>query len=126
MLTEVQDSKDSSVVSFLPHGRAFVVHDNKRFIKEVLPKYFSHGTWLSFTRQLSLYGFRRINDRSCPDVGAYYHELFLRGHKGLSLHMRRVGVPPPKKCNSREGSIKPKVKLVDHRPPNFYSLTELK
>jgi hypothetical protein len=125
MLTAVQDSKDSSVVSFLPHGRAFVVHDKEQFLQEILPNYFSHGTWLSFTRQLSLYGFRRVKDKACPDFGAYYHELFLRGHKGLCLHMRRVGVPPPKNCNRRVVS-KSRIKLADDHSPNFYSFTELK
>jgi hypothetical protein len=117
MLKDVQDTQDTSVVSFLPHGRAFVVHDKTRFLQEILPKYFNHGAWHSFTRQLSLYGFRRVVRGS--DHGAYYHELFLRGHNGLCLHMRRVGVPQKQSDRRMQGNIK--TQLADHAP-NFYEL----
>jgi hypothetical protein len=45
MLEEVGDSQESRIVSFLPHGRAFMVHDVDAFVKTVLPRYF--GTLLS-------------------------------------------------------------------------------
>jgi hypothetical protein len=127
LLSDVQDSKDSSIVSFLPHGRAFIVHDKTKFMKEIIPKYFNHSAWLSFTRQLSLYGFRRSNNRFCPDYlrQAYYHELFLRGHKGVCLHMQRVGLPK-KECDRRmlNNNHKAPLPLVD-RAPNFYALDAL-
>jgi hypothetical protein len=118
MLKDVQDTPDASIVSFFPHGRAFIVHDAKILEQEILPKYFNHGSWLSFTRQLSLYGFRRVNNG--PDCGAYYHELFLRGHNGLCLHMRRVGVPH-KQLDRR---VLTKSKQIG-QTPNFYALKAL-
>jgi hypothetical protein len=112
VLADVQDTKEASIVSFLPHGRALIVHDVERFAKEILPKYFKHRAWPSFTRQLSIYGFRRVN--SSPDSGSYYHELFLRDHKGLSIHMRRVGMPQKKQLGDR--------RIYDDTAPNFYAL----
>jgi hypothetical protein len=118
MLKDVQDTPDASIVSFLPHGRAFIVHDVERFVNKILPKYVNHGVWHSFTRQLSLYGFRRV--KKGPDCGAYYHEIFLRGHNGLCLHMRRVGVPQ----KQRDRRLLTKIKQIG-QTPNFYALKAL-
>jgi hypothetical protein len=49
-----------SVISFLPHGRSWRIHDQKRFEDEILPKYFRHGRFSSFTRQVNGWGFQRI------------------------------------------------------------------
>jgi hypothetical protein len=123
MLKDVQDTQDASIVSFLPHGRAFLIHDQAKFVNEIIPKFFNHGAWLSFTRQLSLYGFRRVSNGSSPDHGAYYHELFLRGHNGLCLHMRRVGAPK-KQYGDRRFLTHKKIQRVDHAP-DFYELQAL-
>ena len=40
----------SDVVSFLPHGRAFIVRDKRLFEKRVLPMFFSHKSFNSFRR----------------------------------------------------------------------------
>jgi hypothetical protein len=104
MLEDVEETGDASIVSFLPHGRAFKVHDVEAFVQKILPRYFNQNAWHSFTRQLSLYGIQKVkNGRHV----AYYHELILRGHQGLCHHMRRVGAPK-KECDHR--------KLVNKRP----------
>jgi hypothetical protein len=130
MLEDIQDTQDASLVSFLPHGRAFIVNDVERFVKEILPRYYKHGSWLSFTRQLSLYGFRRLSTGSRSSEygakqGAYYHELFLRGHKGLCVHMRRVGVPQLQ-CDRRKlrRKLDKRQQRVD-QTPNFYAMGTL-
>jgi hypothetical protein len=90
----VDDPELACIVSFAPHGRAFIVHDTKRFCEQVLPKHFNKlGQWKSFTRQLNLYGFSRM--ATGPDAGGYYHELFLRGRPYLCPYLKRVGVTQP-------------------------------
>ena len=42
----------SSIISWLPHGRAFRIHDTGRFVKEVMTCYFYQTKMSSFTRQL--------------------------------------------------------------------------
>ncbi|KAL7560150.1 hypothetical protein ACA910_013161 [Epithemia clementina (nom. ined.)] len=80
-----------NIVSWQPHGRAFLVHDPQRFVSEVMPMFFRQTRMSSFQRQLSLYGFLRLT-RKGADHGAYYHELFLRGLPHLCRRMQRTRV----------------------------------
>jgi hypothetical protein len=77
----------SEVIDWMPHGRAFLVHRPKLFASDVLPRFFRQTKFLSFTRQLNLWGFKRITRGM--DAGAYYHELFLRGRPYMAMRMRR-------------------------------------
>merc|ERR1712226_197992 len=79
-------SEHSHIISWLPHGRAFIVRDSKLFGKVVLPTYFKTTQVKSFRKQLSLWGFKRLTRG--PDCGAYYHQLFLRGMPSLLKGMR--------------------------------------
>jgi len=64
---------NSSIVSWLPHGRAFIVRKPKEFSQKIMHRYFRQTKITSFQRQLNLYGFRRLTQG--PDTGAYYHEV---------------------------------------------------
>jgi hypothetical protein len=109
MLTEV--SKNPSLerlISFLPHGRAFKIHQPVEFEEILLREHFMGQRNVgSFSRQLNLYGFIRVK---VPDDGTeleaneskrsallagylYYHPLFLRRRSELVWYMRRVGAP---------------------------------
>ena len=101
------------VISWCPHGRAFIVKKPKVFTAEVMTKYFRQSKLTSFQRQLNLYGFRRITQGI--DAGAYYHELFLRGRSDLTFKM-----------------VRQKVKGTGHKQPtdastepNFYSMPQV-
>lgn len=89
-LLDQETSDHPDVISWLPHGRAFLVRKPKAFSSEIMPNYFRQSKLTSFQRQLNLYGFRRITQGS--DGGAYYHELFLRGRPNLCSQMTRQKV----------------------------------
>lgn len=90
MLRHITHEGDTSIVSYLAHGRAFRIDDKVRFEREILPRFFpSSGDFRSFERKLRFFGFLKI--RSGPDICALYHPLFLRGHRQLLRFMRRVG-----------------------------------
>jgi hypothetical protein len=55
--------------------------------EEILPRYFQHTKLASFSRQLYMYGFRRIVGG--PDDGAYYNTLFLRDRPHLCNTIRK-------------------------------------
>lgn len=74
----------------MPHGRAFVVKQPKLLAAQILPRFFKQTKYLSFTRQLNLWGFRRITRGM--DAGAYYHPLFLPGRPHLTMRMKRIKI----------------------------------
>mmetsp|Transcript_7586 Transcript_7586/g.9732 ORF Transcript_7586/g.9732 Transcript_7586/m.9732 type:complete len:321 (-) Transcript_7586:272-1234(-) len=81
MLMKAEAMNFSDIISFLPHGRAFIVRDKSRFERMVMPKFFAHKSFKSFRRQVNLYGFKRLRNEECST--AYYHEAFLRGRPDL-------------------------------------------
>ena len=48
-----------NVVAWLPHGYAFRIFDEARFMEEVVPMFFKQTKIRSFYRQLNLWGFKR-------------------------------------------------------------------
>lgn len=72
------------IISWQPHGRAFIIRDWSLFQQFIIPKYFPKTRKVaSLKRQFNLY-FERISKEG-PDKGAYYHEAFLRGMPELTL-----------------------------------------
>jgi len=63
----------SNILSWLPNGTAWIVIDPKKLEKVVLRKYFRHGKFTSFSRQVNGWGFARIT--SGKEKNAYYHEV---------------------------------------------------
>lgn len=98
----------SDIISWLPHGRAFRIHDSNAFVAKVNSKYFYISKINLFICRLSLYGFRNVS-RKGIDKCAYYHEMFLRDWNGLSRGI----------CIIKDRSVNLKSINVD---PNFYSM----
>lgn len=82
MLSDVDANHDSSIVSWLPDGRHFKVHDPRRFVEIVIPSAFKQKSLKSFQRQLHLYGFQRVHEgvdkgtfdiRKCTYRTVHYH-----------------------------------------------------
>lgn len=73
------------VITWLPHGKAFIIYKKKRFAAEVLPKYFKQSKFTSFTRKLNRWGFTRVTRG--PETGAYFHKFFVRDDPRLCMQM---------------------------------------
>jgi len=74
------------VIQFEANGRKWKVLDKKRMEEEVLPVNFRHNKYLSFTRSVVGWGFKRAGKAT------YYHELFIRDAPQLCLEMSRKTV----------------------------------
>lgn len=85
------DGGVADIVSWQPHGRAFLVKNASRFVREVMPKYFSMSKFSSFQRQLHMYSFNRIT-ASGRDKGAYWHPCFVRGAPEMAKKMQRTRI----------------------------------
>ncbi|KAL7494899.1 hypothetical protein ACHAWT_003454 [Skeletonema menzelii] len=100
-------------VNWLPHGRAFVIHNKDNFMKDVVPVFFNQTQIRSFNRQLHLWGFRRYrNGRS--DEQIWYHDNFLRGKPEDIKLMTRTKIKGNMAIRSEDVSV-----------PDFYDLPPL-
>ena len=70
ILDKAASDGKTDIISWLPHGRAFLVHDVDRFVSEVMSQYFNQTKYSSFQRQLHMYNFQRITFGR--DKGAYH------------------------------------------------------
>ena len=119
------DNPDPTVITWLPHGRSFIVRDKDRFVSDILPMYFASTLYKSFQRQLNMWGFQRIS--GSIDKGAYYHQLFLRGIPRLSNLMERKDSMSFKTFN--KGNVRKRKGRPFSNPelePDFYKLSRLR
>ena len=88
LLEQSSVSEHACIVSWLPHGHAFKIHDEKMFEKCVLKTHFQSSSE-SFKRQLYFYGFKKIGKRFI-DFGAYYHSQFIRDQPKLCCKILKL------------------------------------
>ncbi len=110
LLEKAEEEGLNHIVSWQPHGRAFVVHEPKKFVSQLMHRFFRQTKLTSFQRQLNLYGFCRLTKG--PDGGGYYHELFLRGRPYLTKRMIRTKI----KGTGYKAASNPECE------PDFYSM----
>ncbi|XP_004460939.1 heat shock factor protein 4 isoform X2 [Dasypus novemcinctus] len=92
----VGDPGTDHLIRWSPSGTSFLVGDQSRFAKEVLPQYFKHSNMASFVRQLNMYGFRKVVSieqggllRPERDHVEFQHASFVRGREQLLERVRR-------------------------------------
>lgn len=73
LMAVLDNDQMSDIVTWLPHGKGFIILQKKRFASEVMPLYFKHSKFTSFTRKLNRWGFTRVTRG--PESGAYYHKV---------------------------------------------------
>jgi hypothetical protein len=87
----LSDTSITDIITWLPHGRSFVIVQPEVLAEKILPKYFpesctsssnasssttSSCKYPSFTRKLNRWGFRQVTRG--PDSGAFHHKFFRR------------------------------------------------
>ena len=84
--------KFEHILSWVPHGRAWKIHDLDLFCAEVLP-IFMNGSSIrhfhGFVSLLNLWGFRQFTKLG-PDTSAFFHRDFLRGSPSLLQTMSAI------------------------------------
>jgi acylphosphatase len=56
----VNDKQNSDIISWVKKGECFEIFDYVRFSSYILPIFFKTKVFSSFTRQLNMYGFRKL------------------------------------------------------------------
>lgn len=111
-------SRQESIISWLPSGKAFKIHKPKEFANVVMPQYFNQTKYRSFQRQLYIYGFDRVKDKSSEDYGSYFHELFIRGASDLCLDMQRKKIKGTGLSNEERRKKATDLRANSKAPPN--------
>uniref|UniRef100_A0A3Q2YPJ0 Heat shock transcription factor 2 n=1 Tax=Hippocampus comes TaxID=109280 RepID=A0A3Q2YPJ0_HIPCM len=94
--TLVEDADTNELICWSQEGNSFLVLDEQRFAKEILPKFFKHNNMASFIRQLNMYGFRKVmhldqgivkQERDGPVE--FQHACFKHGQDDLLENIKR-------------------------------------
>ncbi|XP_077875607.1 heat shock factor protein 2-like isoform X2 [Ictidomys tridecemlineatus] len=94
--TFVEETHTNEFTTWSQNGQSFLVLDEQRFAKEILPKYFKHNNMASFVWQLNMYGFRKVvhtdsgivkQERDGPVE--FQHPYFKQGQDDLLENIKR-------------------------------------
>lgn len=100
----LEDSTYKEIVRWTDGGESFVVLENEKFTKTVLPKHFKHSNFASFVRQLNKYDFHKVrlnSDENAPspygpNAWEFKHPEFQEHKKDLLDNIKRK-TPAPRK-----------------------------
>lgn len=111
--TLVEEAHTNEFITWSQNGQSFLVLDEQRFAKEILPKYFKHNNMASFVRQLNMYGFRKVvhidsgvvkQERDGPVE--FQHPYFRQGQDDLLENIKRkVSASKPEENKIRQEDI---------------------
>ncbi|XP_045128627.1 heat shock factor protein-like isoform X3 [Portunus trituberculatus] len=91
----VDDAKTNDLISWTQNGRSFIIQNQAKFSRELLPQYYKHNNMASFVRQLNMYGFHKVVSadsgglRVERDEMEFAHPHFLRGQENLLENIKR-------------------------------------
>jgi hypothetical protein len=112
------DSVTASIITWLPHGRAFRVENTEQFMEKILKYHFRQSKLTSFQRQLNLYGFRRLTKGT--DAGGYYHKHFLRGKLHLASQIMRQKIKGARSTGNKQlDDVSPETDFQDMTQPKY-------
>lgn len=77
----------SQVCGWGDNNDSIVIHNMEEFAEKVLPKYFKHSKYSSFTRQLHKYDFHKTTNN--PAIGEFKHPYFLKDQPDLMVFIQR-------------------------------------
>ncbi|RKF64682.1 Transcription factor SKN7 [Erysiphe neolycopersici] len=109
----LEDATYREIVRWTDGGGSFVVLENEKFTKTVLPKHFKHSNFASFVRQLNKYDFHKVrlnNDENAPspygpNAWEFKHPEFQEHKKDLLDNIKRKAPAARKPQPSAEDQV---------------------
>jgi len=111
----LENPQDESVVRWGNEGDSFVVLENEKFTKHILPKHFKHSNFASFVRQLNKYDFHKVRHNNeeggtspyGPGAWEFKHPDFKMNNKDALDNIRRKAPAPRKAPGLGDGEMLP-------------------
>ncbi len=105
LMAMLENESISDIISWLPDGEAFMIHDKKIFSTEVLPMYFHRSIkYSSFTRRMNRWKFIHL-PAGCKSKSAYQHPLFRKNGRETCMQMK----PKPQKVSTSKVEVSQEV-----------------
>ncbi|XP_050445716.1 heat shock factor protein isoform X4 [Cataglyphis hispanica] len=110
----VEDPETDNLICWSPNGRSFIIKNQAKFARELLPHYYKHNNMASFVRQLNMYGFHKkvsveLGGLKCDkDEMEFAHQFFYKGHPYLLEHIKRK-IASSKSQDAAHTPIKPEL-----------------
>lgn len=83
----ISDPDNAPIISWLPHGRCFAIHDQGEFTSTILHKHFRRVIFRSFARKLNRWGFRSVKRSVSGFDSTFEHTHFRRDQPELVSKM---------------------------------------
>jgi hypothetical protein len=90
LLESVEKGGQNHIISWLPDGNSFRVHDKQMFTEEIMQAFFGTSKYKSFQRSLNLWGFQSA--KKGLNKGSISNSFFKRGIPDLCQGMERIKV----------------------------------
>lgn len=83
----------NGIISWSKEGNSFIIKDIRNFIETILPCFYKHNSMSNFIRQLNMYNFKKLKQKtSDPDELVYHNPLFIKDNlKLIATIDRKIG-----------------------------------
>ena len=79
LMNLLTNEEHEEILSFLPHGKCFLIKQTKEFAKKLMQQHFHLSKFGSFVSRLQRWGFAHLQDSILPGQHAFFHPLFVKG-----------------------------------------------
>jgi len=103
LFTILETRQYREFISWSEDGRSFIIYDPEQLAQIVLPRYFKHSNFSSFTRQLHMYNINSVKlNNYGTGVRCFNHPLLVQGRRDLVQLIERKIAKNGKNDNNKK------------------------
>lgn len=118
----VNNSENQTIINWTEKGDHFIIFNPNEFAEKILTsREFNSANYASFIRQLNMYDFHKVKNRTREKSDTFYHKYFIKDRPSLLRNIRRKNNnhsidndDKPGKSNSI-GNVKDNYNFVSYR-----------
>eukprot|EP00339_Tiarina_fusa_P023704 CAMPEP_0117060292 /NCGR_PEP_ID=MMETSP0472-20121206/41904_1 /TAXON_ID=693140 ORGANISM="Tiarina fusus, Strain LIS" /NCGR_SAMPLE_ID=MMETSP0472 /ASSEMBLY_ACC=CAM_ASM_000603 /LENGTH=168 /DNA_ID=CAMNT_0004778379 /DNA_START=34 /DNA_END=537 /DNA_ORIENTATION=+ len=126
LICDANENGYEDVISWLPDGKKFKVHDRTKFANEIMPTFLGTSKYRSFQKNLNMWSFSNgsrggvvldgeggaplMSDTDSCTKGVYFHPFFIRDAPSFCHRMIRQAVYIKRKKKTPPGEVDSKAR----------------